>query len=105
AATIVPQLVVPYAAHLASDESRGRLIGAVMSGLLVGVILSRSVSGYAAAWIGWRTTYLAAAAAMVVLAVILRLALPLGPPEVELGYRDLVRSVNSVICRYTVLAA
>ncbi len=96
AATIVPQLVIPYAAHLAPDESRGRVIGSVMSGLLVGVILSRSVSGYAAAWIGWRATYLVAAAGMAILAIVLRIALPVEPPELVIRYRDLLRSLMDI---------
>lgn len=96
AATIIPQLVIPYAAHLAPDESRGRVIGSVMSGLLVGVILSRSVSGYAAAWIGWRAMYLAAAVGMAILALVLRIALPVEPPELVIRYRDLLRSLVDI---------
>lgn len=96
AATIVPQIVVPFAAHLAPDESRGRIIGTVMSGLLIGVILSRSISGYLAGYVGWRTTYVAAAIAMAVLAVILQLALPEERPEVEIRYRALLRSLGNI---------
>jgi predicted MFS family arabinose efflux permease len=96
AATIVPQIVVPFAAHLAPEESRGRIIGTVLSGLLIGVILSRSVSGYLAGYVGWRTTYIAAAVAMAILAVILRIALPAEPPEVEIGYRALLRSLGEI---------
>lgn len=96
-ATIVPQIVVPFAAHLALAHERGRVVGTVMSGLLVGIILSRSVSGFLAAHIGWRTTYVLAAVAMAVLAVVLRLALPVGPPEVVLRYSELLRSLGSVI--------
>jgi len=96
-ATIVPQLVVPFAAHLASAEDRGRVIGIVMSGVLIGVILSRSVSGFLAGTIGWRTTYVAAAGAMAVLALLLRFQLPLAPPEVDLRYGELLRSLGSLI--------
>lgn len=96
AATIVPQIVVPFAAHLAPPESRGRVIGTVMSGLLIGVILSRSVSGYAAAWVGWRSTYIAAAMAMVILAIVLRIALPLESPEGDIRYGDLLRSMSGI---------
>jgi predicted MFS family arabinose efflux permease len=96
AVTIVPQIVVPFAAHLAPAEDRGRVIGIVMSGLLIGVILSRSVSGFAAAWVGWRATYIVAAVGMAILAVILRFALPIEPPEVEIRYRDLLRSLASI---------
>jgi predicted MFS family arabinose efflux permease len=96
-ATIVPQLVVPFAAHLAPPAQRGRIIGLVMSGLLIGVILSRSVSGFAAAYIGWRTTYLVAAAVMAGLAVMLRFGLPAEPPEIDLRYGELLRSLGGLI--------
>ena len=103
AATIVPQIVVPFAAHLAPEDSRGRVIGTVMSGVLIGVILARSVSGYAAAFIGWRTTYVAAAIAMAILAIILRLALPVEPPEVQIRYGELLRSLGMVLRTQPVL--
>lgn len=54
--TIVPQLVVPYAATLVPVETRGRFVGQVMSGLLIGIILSRTISGYAEAYVGWRVS-------------------------------------------------
>lgn len=103
AATIVPQLVVPFAAHLAADEERGRVIGNVMSGLLIGVILSRSVSGFLAGAIGWRMTYVFAAIAMAILAVTLRFALPVEPPEVTLRYGALLRSLAHIARRERVV--
>lgn len=96
-ATIVPQLVVPFAAHLAPPHQRGRVIGSVMSGLLIGVILSRSVSGFAAAYIGWRTTYVVAAVTMAALAVMLRFGLPKEPPDVDLRYGELLRSLGGLL--------
>lgn len=102
-ATIVPQLVVPFAAHLAPPQQRGRVIGSVMSGLLIGVILSRSVSGFAAAYIGWRTTYLVAALTMAILAVMLRFGLPREPPDVDLRYGELLRSLAGLIRTQPVL--
>src|ERR1051325_1797178 len=96
-ATIVPQLVIPFAAHLAPPAERGRVLGWVMSGVLIGVILSRSVSGFAASYIGWRTTYVAAAAAMLILAIVLRFQLPLDPPDVDLRYGELLRSLGTLI--------
>jgi predicted MFS family arabinose efflux permease len=97
AATIVPQLVVPFAAHLAPPEERGRVIGVVVSGLLIGVILSRSVSGFVAGYVGWRSTYLFAAGAMAILAVMLRLGLPHEAPDVDLRYGELLRSLGYLI--------
>ncbi|HEX9983796.1 MAG TPA: MFS transporter [Thermoanaerobaculia bacterium] len=103
AATIVPQIIIPFAAHLARDEERGRIIGTVMSGLLIGIILSRSVSGVLASIAGWRATYLLAAGGMALLAIVLRLALPLEPPDVVLRYRELLRSMGGVVRSQPVL--
>lgn len=93
AATIVPQLVVPYAANLVGAERRGRTVGVVMSGLLVGVILSRSVSGFAASFVGWREIYVAAAVAMALLAGVLWYALPRQAPRQHVPYAELMRSL------------
>jgi predicted MFS family arabinose efflux permease len=97
ATTVAPQLIVPFAAHIAPAAQRGRVIGMVTSGLLLGIVLSRSVSGFAAGFMGWRTTYLAAAGAMVVLALFLRLRLPAEPPAVDLKYGELLRSLGTLV--------
>lgn len=52
--TIVPQLIVPYAAHLSRREEQGKIIGYVMSGLLIGILLSRTFSGLVGAALNWR---------------------------------------------------
>lgn len=96
--TVAPQLIMPLTAHLASDErERGRVLGTVMSGLLVGIILSRTVSGAAAGLVGWRMTYVVAAAVMALLALVLRFALPAVPAEHALRYGELFRSMGTLI--------
>ncbi|GAC1626235.1 MAG: MFS transporter [Ktedonobacteraceae bacterium] len=74
--TVVPQMVVPFAAILADARDRGRVVGTVMSGLLIGVLLARTVSGFIGAHLGWRAVYWVGAGLMVVLALVLRLTLP-----------------------------
>ena len=92
AATTVPQLVVPYAATLAPAGSRGRIVGLVMSGLLVGIILARSVSGFAA-FLGWRTIFGVAAAAMALLSLASAVLLPRQEPEGHIPYSILLPSL------------
>ncbi|GER86747.1 MFS transporter [Dictyobacter vulcani] len=75
-ATVVPQLIIPYAASLASARERGQVVGTVMSGLLIGILLARTISGLVAAHSGWRAMYWIAAAMMVVLAILMRFLLP-----------------------------
>lgn len=93
AATVVPQMLVPFAATLAPPESRGRIIGSVMSGLLIGILLSRTVAGFVGEALGWRSVYLLAAGAMFLLAILLRAWLPEQRPEAPLPYAALLRSM------------
>ena len=100
AATIVPQLVVPFAAHLASPAKRGRAVGTVMSGLLIGVLLARTFAGVIGQAFGWRVMYGIAAAAMVGLAALLRASLPESPPETRTPYGQLLLSLVHLVRAY-----
>ena len=95
--TVVPQVIIPLAAQMASPLERGRVIGSVMSGLLFGILLARTVSGFIGGSFGWRTMYWIAAALMLVLAGILRSSLPRSFPETELTYRELLKSLGELI--------
>lgn len=101
--TAVPQLVVPYAAGLVPSAERGRSVGKVMSGLLVGILLSRTASGFLGARLGWRAVYLAAAAVLAALTVLLRLTLPRQEPLAPVRYLDLVRSLPGLLRREPLL--
>lgn len=74
--TVIPQMIVPFAAILANNHERGRVVGTVMSGLLIGILLARTVSGFISAHLGWRAVYWIAAGMMILLAIVLRMALP-----------------------------
>jgi predicted MFS family arabinose efflux permease len=91
--TIVPQITVPFAAVLAPPEVRGKVVGTVMSGLLVGILLARTVSGFVGAELGWRAMYWIASGVMLLLAIVLVRVLPKSQPAVVLTYRQLMRSM------------
>lgn len=93
-ATIVPQLVVPFAASLAAPQKRGPLVGKVMSGLLIGIILSRSISGYAASYLNWREIYVLASAMMLGLALVVHVALSKQYPPAPVPYRKLLGTLG-----------
>ena len=57
-------IIVPFAAQLAPEDSRGRVLGTVFSGLLIGILLARTFSGIVASFFGWRSVYVIAALAM-----------------------------------------
>lgn len=94
--TVVPQLALPLAAHVAPPEERGRAVGAVMGGLLVGILLARTASGFLGAHLGWRAVYVVAAALMVALAAALRALLPRSEPDASMPYPALLRSMLDI---------
>jgi predicted MFS family arabinose efflux permease len=93
ATSVVAQVLVPFAATLSDDAERGEVIGRVMTGLLLGILAARTVSGLIAGLGGWRAVYAAAAGGMVVLAVVLHRRLPASAPATRLAYPALLRSV------------
>ncbi|MCU1362200.1 MAG: hypothetical protein JWM55_28 [Acidimicrobiaceae bacterium] len=90
------QVLVPLAADLAEPAQRGRVIARVMSGLLLGILLSRTVSGLIAQVAGWRSVYWAAAGLLAVMAIVLHRVLPDEPAREHVPYRKLVASVFSL---------
>jgi predicted MFS family arabinose efflux permease len=92
AGSVMAQVLVPMAASLASEDRRGQVVGTVMSGLLLGILLARTVSGVVADVSSWRVVYAMAAVLMVVLAVVLARLLPEEGERPRIGYGSLLRS-------------
>jgi predicted MFS family arabinose efflux permease len=90
---VVAQLLVPFAAHLALDKDRGRVVGRVMSGLLMGILLARVASGIVSDVFGWRGVYWIAAALMLLQALVLSRTLPDEPPQTRQSYSALLLSI------------
>ncbi|MQY31342.1 MFS transporter [Nocardia aurantia] len=101
--SVVAQVLVPFAAHLAPPHARGRVVGQVMSGLLTGIVLARSVSGIIAGIAGWRAVYIFSAALLAVMVILLRRILPLRTPEFGTGYGRLLASLGRIYLREPVL--
>ena len=101
--TVVAQIIVPMTASLAAGDQRGRAVGTVMSGLMIGVLMARVVSGVVAATLGWRAVYVIAAVAMLVLAAVLRRMLPTVEPSGSISYRALLKSVLTLVREEPVL--
>lgn len=102
-ASVVPQMIVPFAASLARPEERGRVVGTVMSGLLIGILLARTISGFVGAYLGWRAMYWIAAGLMALLLVTLSVALPQEASRERISYVRLVRSLWDLLLRESVL--
>ncbi|MFJ5608640.1 MFS transporter [Streptomyces sp. NPDC093221] len=97
---VVAQILVPFAADLAPDESRGKVVGQVMSGLLTGILLSRTFGSLLADATSWRVVYLTSAGLMTVLTLVLRRSLPRRAPGADaatLSYGLLLRSTARLL--------
>lgn len=101
--SVVAQVLVPFAATLATPEQRGRAVGTVMSGLLLGILLARSVAGGLSSLLDWRAVYALAAASMGLCALALWRALPRHRPEAQAGYATLLGSVLTLFAEEPVL--
>jgi predicted MFS family arabinose efflux permease len=95
--SVVAQILVPLASTLAPEAERGRVVGKVMSGLLVGILVARTASGVIAELGGWRLVFGISAALMVSLSAVLHRALPRVRPATDLSYPALLRSVVELV--------
>ena len=105
----VAQDIVPAAATLAPSEHRGRIVGTVMTGLLLGILLSRVVGGIIAEAFGWRTVFGAAAGVALLTAAVLARGLPGFKPTSTVSYPALLASLAALwkqhrALRYAALA-
>lgn len=102
AATLAQDLV-PAAAALAPEAQRGKRVGQVMTGLLLGILLSRVASGAVAALAGWRAVYAGAALAVALLIPLLWRGLPRFQPATQAGYGELLASMVGLWRRHAPL--
>ncbi|MFE8916001.1 MFS transporter [Streptomyces globisporus] len=102
---VVTQTLVVFAASLAPPARRGRVVGLVTSGVVVGILLARTVSGLMADLAGWRSVYLASAALTALLALVLHRVLPRhnDAPPTSLRYGQLLRSTITLFARERLL--
>ena len=94
--SVMAQILVPFAAGLSPEDERGRVVGIVMSGLLLGILLARTVSGLVAQVAGWRAVYGVAATLMAVQMIVLYKRLPTFRQRVSLSYPRLLGSVLEI---------
>jgi len=95
--SIIPQLLIPMAAHLAKPGERGRKISFVQTGLLIGILLSRTLSGFIAEHWGWRSVFFVAAGLMVPMWALVYRLLPEVEPTYKGSYKSLMLSIAGLI--------
>ncbi len=96
--TSVPQVIVPLAADLAPDAQRGRVVGVVMSGLLIGVLAARAISGLTGDLLGWRNVFRLAGILMILFALMIFAWFSQSKPrDSSHNYPQLIRSLIPII--------
>lgn len=102
-AATMAQDIVPAAAILAPEGKQGKTVGAVMTGLLLGILLSRTISGLVGEAYGWREMYQLAAVSIAVIAVLMWTMLPRFTVHSTLSYPALLLSMAQLWRRYPAL--
>ncbi len=91
--SVAVQVLVPLAAHMAPAATRGRVVGDVTTGLVLGIMLARLVASLVAANSSWRTVFFAATIGMAAVAGVLALVLPKRQPTTQMRYGALLASM------------
>ena len=97
------QILVPLAAHFAPDASRGRIVGNVMSGLMLGILLSRPFASFVADRFGWHAVFGIATVVTAAITVVFVVLIPQRQPEHRQSYAALLRSLGTLLARMPVL--
>lgn len=101
--SVAAQILVPYASHLASKEERGRVVGNVMSGLLLGIMFARPVSSLIAGLFQWETIFILSSIITVLLILILNIFLPKRKPMASHSYLNILKSLPVLFAKTPIL--
>ncbi len=95
--TISAQVIIPFSTLLVRPHERGEAVGLLMSGVFIGILLARTVSGFVGENLGWREMYWIASGLMLLLAGVMAKVLPRSQPELNTSYAGLMRSLVHLI--------
>lgn len=95
--TIAAQVIIPFSTLLVRPHERGKAVGMLMSGVFVGILLARTVSGFVGEHLGWRAMYWIASGLMLLLAGAMAKVLPRSQPKLRTSYGGLMRSLIHLI--------
>lgn len=103
--SVIPQLLLPLCAKLSNDAERGKNIGHIMSGLLIGVLLSRVISGMVGKYLNWRAMYIIAVFFMIALFLVLRVMLPICEANInrKMNYISSLKSMTTLPHKFPII--
>jgi len=101
--SVAVQMLIPMAAHMAPEASRGRVVGNIMSGLILGILLARPVASVVADHLGWRAVFIVAAGVSVAILALLAFTLPRRQPAHSASYGELLLSMLQLLKRFPAL--
>lgn len=93
ATTVIAQILIPFSAELATPEQQGRTIGTILSGVLLGILLARTLSGVVSHHLGWRVMFWLAAVMSLAFAAVLAKRLPCIHANTQLTYARVMHSL------------
>ena len=95
--SVTPQLIIPLGAELADAQKRGAVIGKIMSGLFIGILLSRTASGFIGEYFGWHMVYFIASGLMLFIVIMVVFYLPNYHNAQSVKYLDLFLSMFQIV--------
>ncbi len=101
--SVAAQILVPFAAHLSKEATRGHTVGKVVSGLLIGILLARPAASLVADYAGWHVVFGGAAVIITLLILLLRSRLPQRVPVAPTPYPQLLASMWHLLLATPVL--
>ena len=99
----ITQQLLPFAASLSTPENRGHVVGVLMTGLTLGIVLSRTLSGYVGDTFGWRAVFVMSALLAATFGILLHLFLPNNKPANRLPYATLIASMFTLFTKHAAL--
>ncbi|GGP68468.1 MFS transporter [Shewanella saliphila] len=99
----ITQQLIPFAASLSTPETKGKVIGTLMTGLTVGILLSRTLSGFVGEQFGWRAVFMMSAGIAAIFGIMLYVFLPTNTPTSKISYPKLVASMVTLFKQHATL--
>ncbi|WP_227669207.1 MFS transporter [Psychrobacter sp. NG25] len=96
----ITQQLIPFAASMVSPENKGATLGTLMMGLTIGILLSRTLSGFVGEQFGWRSVFVMSAALAAIFGILLRVFLPTNTPQTTLRYFPLIKSSLALFIKH-----